>query len=355
MSGDWRQAAFEHSAEDRALKGTSDNWPLSVGIASADAQTAPAAPAGRPGGVQLIAQLQLSDEVARYLRATSSPATRLAYEGDLRDLERWGAAVPCAPAVLAQYAAERARIHKPSTIARRIVGIGQAHELRGMPDPSKAELVRAVLRGIRRAHGVAQRQAQPFLVEDLLRVLPLIDANLRGVRDRALLLLGFASAMRRSELVAIDVEDLTFVPQGMTVNVRWGKTDQEGLGRVVAIPHGSIATACPVRAVQDWIRAGGIQRGALFRRVEKARDVEQERLSAQTVSPVVKHYAACLGLDRNLYSGHSLRSGLVTSASQLGVAGSSIRRQTGHRSESMMNRYVRDGRLFEGNAVGGLL
>jgi integrase len=300
---------------------------------------------------QLIANTGLTAEVARYLTGTLSAATRRAYEGDVHDLIRWGASVPCSPATLSQYAAERAKVHTPSTIARRVVGIGQAHSVRGFSDPSRSELVRAVLKGIRRQHGTAQRQARPFLVEHVLQALELAGDTPIDLRDRALLLLGFATAMRRSELVALNVEDLAIVPQGMTVRIVRSKTDQEAVGRVVAVPRAT-GPSCPVGAVLTWLQVAGIRNGAVFRNGVGA---GSGRLSAQSVSAVVKRHAARIGLEPSLYSAHSLRAGLVTSASRLGASVQCIQRQTGHRSESMVNRYVRDERLFNGSVLKGLL
>lgn len=308
---------------------------------------------GAPGLPSVVESAAVPSEVARYLRGSCAAATRRAYRADLKDFERWGGSVPCSPTTLARYVAERAAIHKPSTLARRVVGIGRAHVAYGFADPSKHELVRAVLRGIRREHGTAQRRAAPLLRDELLAVLGALPHDLRGTRDRAVLTLGFAGALRRSEIVQLDVADLIVVPEGLRVHLRRSKTDQERAGRVIAVPWGR-TMGCPVAAVQAWLQASGIQEGPLFRAVVWGR-VSDRRLSAQSVSVIVKASLATLGKAEAEYSGHSLRAGFVTSAAQAGVGFLMIQQQTGHRSVSMLNRYLRASDLFAGNAAGALL
>lgn len=301
--------------------------------------------------VQSIAQLPR--EVAKYLQSASADATRRAYLGDISDFVRWGGRVPCTAMTLAQYVAARAEVHRPSTVARRVVGIGRSHVACGFPDPSKDDLVRAVLRGVRRAHGSAQRRAAPLLVEDLCSVLERLPNDLRGKRNKALLLLGFAGGMRRSELVQVDVGDLRFSAGGMEVYLRGSKTDQERIGRVIAIPLGR-STHCPVAAMRAWLEAANIDAGPVFRGLGKE-GVSCRRLSGQSVSLIVKVQMAALGRVAAAYSGHSLRAGFVTSAAQAGIGLLMIQQQTGHRSVAMLTRYVRPADPFDGNAAGALL
>jgi len=176
----------------------------------------------------------------------------------------------------------------------------------------------------------------------------------KGVRDRALLLVGFAAALRRAEIVALDRSDFEFVNEGLKIHLRRSKTDQEGVGRTVAVPHGR-TEACPVRAVRHWLELAGIDGGAVFRRVTKAGVVCEARLTAQSVNLIVKGYVKGIGLRPDKYSGHSLRAGLVTSAAQAGVAAHRIMAQTGHQSAEMLGRYIRDANLFVNNAAGLLL
>lgn len=297
---------------------------------------------------------QLPPEVTRYLRGSSSKATRRAYAGDVADFVGWGGRLPCDSMTLARYIAERAVIHRPSTLARRVVGIGRVHVAHGFPDPSKHPLVRAVLCGVRREHGTSQRRASPLLLRELLAVVAALPDDLRGVRDRALLLLGFAGGLRRSEIVQLDVGDLRFVAEGLQVRMRRSKTDQEQVGRTIAVPYGRIS-ACPVNAMKAWLAESKVSEGgAVFRTIVGGR-VTARRMSDQAVSLIVKEQVSKLGLEPAAYSGHSLRAGFVTSAAQAGVGFLMIQQQTGHRSVSMLSRYLRVSNLFEGNAAGALL
>ncbi|WP_371142419.1 site-specific integrase [Burkholderia cepacia] len=287
--------------------------------------------------------------VNAYVAAAISDHTRRAYWGDLADFHRWGGTVPCTPATLAAYIADRAASLSPYTITRRLVGIGRAHLSQGFTDPARSDLVHAVLRGVRRQHGGPQRQAAPLLIEDLLTLLP-VGADLKSQRDRALILTGFAAALRRSELAALDVRDLTFVDQGMVVNLRRSKTDQAGEGRKIAVPYGR-SSACPVTAVAQWLEHAQIIDGAVFRRIGKGGVLRGDCLTAQSVTLIVKERAAAAGLDPSSLSAHSLRAGLVTTAARAGIPPYKIQQQTGHRSLAMLARYIRDANLFDQNAA----
>lgn len=303
------------------------------------------------GSVQSIAEL--SSSVTGYINAAIADNTRRAYRQDLEDFRQWGGTIPATPEVLAGYLADRAETLSPYTLARRVVGISRAHVSQGLADPSKNDLVRTVLRGIRRTNHQFQRQATPLVKHDLFALLPLMTGT-KGLRDRALLLLGFGAALRRSEIVALDVADLEFVRDGLVVLLRRSKTDQESLGRRVAVPYGR-TSACPVNALQAWIEHAQIAEGPVFRSVNKAGQINPNRLSAQSVSLILKDYAQSAGLKAEAISGHSLRSGLVTSAAQAGVAIHRIMAQTGHRSVQMVSKYIRDANLFADNAAGMIL
>ena len=192
-----------------------------------------------------------------------------------------------------------------------------------------------------------------MLHDDLLQILAKAH-GVKGTRDRALMLLGFAAALRRSELVGLDVCDLEFKAEGVVVHLVRSKTDQEGNGRKIAVPYGR-TSLCPVKAVKDWLAIAEVCTGPMFRRVNKAGRISDSRLSDQSVAQVVKCYAAAIGHIASAYSGHSLRSGLVTSAAQAGVSLAKIQEQTGHRSVATLVRYIRDAKIFENNAAGVLL
>jgi integrase len=302
---------------------------------------------------QLQTSTELPSAVAEYVSASLADKTRLAYRGDLADFIAFGGEIPCTPEQLCIYIAERAKNHSPFTIARRVVGISRAHTSQGILDPAKNDLVRAVLRGVRRTHGKPQRQVSPLLKSDLLAILPSMHGT-KGARDRALILLGFAAALRRSELVNLNVEDIVFSKDGLVLYIRRSKTDQAGEGRKIAVPYAR-SCYCPVKAVKNWCSIAKITTGPIFRPVKKNGGVSSGRLTSQVLALVLKAYATSVGLDAANFSGHSLRAGLVTSAAIAGVSSWKIKAQTGHRSDAMIARYVRDTNLFVDNAASAVL
>lgn len=350
-SGFGRRIADEGKAPLNALTDAIDSVQLSIPIN--EGVQAPSASVNCAWPVHSISKTKtLSATVSAYVSAAVADNTRRAYRQDLADLERWGGSVPCTPETLAAFIADRATTLSPHTITRRVVGISKAHTSSGYDDPAKNDLVRAVLRGVRRSHGKAQRQATPLLKHDLMAILPLMVGP-KGLRDRALLMLGFAAALRRSELVALNYADLQFVAEGLIVHLRRSKTDQQAEGRKIAVPYGR-TSACAVKALSEWLEHSQITSGAVFRAVSKGGHVSTERLTPQSVALVVKHYAKLAGLAAADFSGHSLRAGLVTSAAMAGVAIHRIMAQTGHRSIEMVSKYVRDASLFDNNAAGFL-
>lgn len=292
-----------------------------------------------------------------YLQRSKAKNTIKAYQSDWRSFctwcnERHLSSLPADPQTVALYLSDMAdRGYRTSTIGRHMISIGLAHRTKGFPSPTSDEMVRAVWRGIRNTLGVAPQGKSPILVEDLRRMLQHAPNDLMGLRDRALLLIGFAGAFRRSELVSLNVEDTEFVREGLVITLRRSKTDQEGEGRKVGIPYGSFIETCPVRALQAWLNTAGIESGPLFRPVTKAHDVRDARLSDKTVARVVKKYVRLIGLDQRHFAGHSLRAGLATSAAMAGVSERDIMEQTGHRSPMMVRRYIRDSNLFRSNAA----
>lgn len=296
----------------------------------------------------------LSEQVRTYVRDSVSENTRRAYKTDLEHFAAWGGSVPCEPEIVAAYLAEHAHVLAVATLKRRIAAISVAHEARGHTSPTSAKIVKAAMRGIQRTYGSAQRQAKALLVEDLMRIMALLGDNPKDTRDKAILLMGFAGGFRRSELVALNVEDIDLVRQGMTLNIRRSKTDQTGEGRTIGIPFAR-GRYCPVRTFETWRDMARISEGPLFRPVTRHGRIGNDRLSGEAVSVVVKERIAAIGHDPERYSGHSLRAGLATSAAMAGLSTLAIRQQTGHRSDATLARYVRIGELFTNNVVGVLL
>jgi integrase len=297
---------------------------------------------------------QYSVAVEGYLHRSLSDNTHRAYEADLAHFHDWGGTIPATSEAVAEYLAVHGQMLSMATLDRRVVSISQAHAERGFPSPTQSGLVRGVRRGIKRVHGDAQRRAAPLSTSDLLTVLEAMGEGAKAVRDRALLLMGFAGAFRRSELVALDRGVLEFVRQGLVVHLRHSKTDQVYEGRKLGIPYGS-DTLCPVKALTDWLSLLPATCGPIFRRVDRHGNVLDQRLAPEAVSLIVKDRVAAAGFNPSLYSGHSLRAGFATAAAQAGMAGWKIRRQTGHASDAMLARYIRDGELFGDSAVGALL
>ena len=207
-----------------------------------------------------------------------------------------------------------------------------------------------MLQGIRRRKGVAPDQVHAIALDDLRKMVAALPEGLAGSRDHALLLLGFAGAFRRSELVALNVEDLEKTEDGVVVHIRRSKTDQEAAGRHVGIPYGS-TNLCPVTAPRHWLEAALISSDPVFRKVDRHGHVGAEHLSPSSVAAIVNRAAALAGLAPELFSGHSLRAGLATSAAANGATETVIMAQTGHRSTAMVRRYIRRGNLFRQNAA----
>lgn len=257
-----------------------------------------------------------------------------------------GGKIPATPQMVANYAAKFAGVLAVATIQRRLIAIHQAHTEQGLKSPVVDRLVKRTMQGIRRTFGVAQRRVKALVKTDLLEILVMVNRQkpLKAARDRALLLVGFAGALRRSELVAIQCADITRFEAGMEILLRRSKTDQEGVGRAVWIPHAEDAERCPVAAFDQWLTLSGIDRGPVFRWVSRHGNlVGTKGLTSQSVALVVKrsvkrvHGAAAT----KAVSGHSLRAGYCTEAALVGMAPWQIREQTGHKSDVTLAKYIR--------------
>jgi site-specific recombinase XerD len=299
------------------------------------------------------------DTALRFAEAEKAQATRAAYASDWRDFAAWCAArgatpLPAHGGIVAAYLSDLAdRGRKSSTIGRRAAAIGHRHKLAGHEPPTSQEGVRVVLRGIRRTIGAARAGKAPATADILTAMLRLCPPTLAGSRDRALLALGFAGAFRRSELVALEVADLTEAPDGLRVLIRRSKTDQEREGAEIAIPRGYRLR--PVEAVQAWMAAAEISEGPLFRPVLKGGRIQREPLSAFSAAQIVKRYAERAGLDPAAYAGHSLRSGFLTSAAESGASILKMIEVSRHKSVDVLRGYVRRADLFREHAGAAFL
>lgn len=297
------------------------------------------------------------ERASGYARAEKATATRRAYSSDFAIFSAWcvdrGAMpLPASPATVAAFLAfEAYRGVRPSTIGRRVAAIRYAHKIAGHAPPTDDERVKATVRGIRRELGTARHKKTPATAERII-AMAATGKGVAAIRDRALLLLGFAGAFRRSELVALDFEDIEQTEAGMKVTIRQSKTDQEGAGATIAIVRGSVA--CPVAALTAWLTAAGITSGPVFRSIRKGGKVG-ERLTDRSVANIVKHHAERVGLEPALFAGHSLRSGFLTSAAARGASLFKMMDQSRHRSVETLRGYVRDAEIFKDHAGTGLL
>jgi len=305
----------------------------------------------------LVVPAATAERAREYASQSKAENTLKAYRNDWSDFAAWceqhGAdPLPASPQTVGLYLTDRAASLKPATLQRRLTSISQAHRVAGERLDTGHPAIRDVWAGIRRVHGTAQNAKAPTVTADIRAMIEAAPDSLRGARDRALLLVGFAGAFRRSELVGIDVADVETTREGLVINLRKSKTDQEGQGVRIAIPYGSNPDTCPVRAVEAWRAAAGIETGPLFRSVNQHGHVSPAGLSDKAVALIVKGYAAQLGLDPAKYAGHSLRAGFATAAAMSDVSERRIMDQTRHKSVNMVRRYIREGNLFRDNAAG---
>ena len=293
--------------------------------------------------------------VAAYVACSLAPNTQRAYVSDLRHFKKWGGSIPATPLQVAKYLAAHAKKLKVCTLIRRLAAIASAHAAIGRVSPTQSTLIRATLRGIKRVHGMAQLQAKPITLA-MLRILvrPCAEhSGVRTARDRALLLVGFAGGFRRSELVRIAPADLAFSRSGVTVTLRRSKTDPHSHGRTVGLPYG-LGSLCAVKALKHWLRilrrvCVDAESQPLFRRVDRY-GLVGHALGHAAVGSILRDRMLANGLTADGFSAHSLRAGLVTAAAQAGASTWAIQRQTGHRSESTVHRYIRGISPFKMNA-----
>ena len=300
------------------------------------------------------------EAAAAFARNEKAAATKAAYRSDFALFHAWCGqrgitALPAtAEAVAAFLAHEADRGCAAATVTRRCAAIRYAHCLAEFDPPTNSERVRATLRGIRRTVGTAPARKTPVLADTARAMALSVPPGLKGLRDRALLLLGFAGAFRRSELIGLDVVDLAETEEGLRVTIRRSKTDQEGHGEVIAIIRGTGDT-CPVKAVKAWLAAGAITEGPIFRPVAKGGQLGTGRLSGKSVCTLVQAYATRLGLDAEAFGAHSLRSGFLTSAARRGASVFKMRDVSRHKSMDVLQAYVRDADLFRDHAGAGFL
>jgi site-specific recombinase XerD len=287
-------------------------------------------------------------ETLNNLRNSKSPNTLRAYESDYKDflqfcLKNNFSSLPADPKILSLYLTNLSQTSKFSTLKRRIASISIIHKLKGHYIDTKHPLIMENLLGIKRRKGSNQKAKKPLLISDLKLIIDVINTlqgkELRKTRDKALILIGFAGGFRRSELVALENDDVEFVNEGVKIFVKRSKTDQSGEGMTKAIPSFNNAFYCPVLHLQDWMAKGKSENKRIF------------PISDKSVALMIKKYANLAGLDGTKYAGHSLRSGFATSTAESGAEERNIMAMTGHKSSQMVRRYIHEANLFKNNAL----
>jgi len=315
----------------------------------------------RPGDLLVMQPLEaVRAQAAAYAQRSCADNTLRGYASQWRMFDEWCrardlASLPCSPETLQLYLSERAQAVRVSTLEHARAAVAYVHRQAGYDKaqlPHRHPIVNDTLEGISRERGVAPRRVSPLLIDDLRAVVRALPSTPAGKRDRALLVLGFVGALRRSELAALRVSDVAFTPDGLRVTIRRSKTDQHGEGAPVALPSSRFPASCPVRTLKAWLDAAGIRDGRVFRSLSNGRTGES--LSDRAIADIVKQAAAAAGLEGD-YSGHSLRAGLATSAARAGKQDHQILKQGRWKTHTMLATYVRDANLFgPHNAADGL-
>jgi integrase len=303
----------------------------------------------------LVAELRIAARAAA--DSSRAKSTERAYSNDWRDFCAFARLIgraphPAEPETVALYVTDLARRGRaPATIARRLVSIAVYHRATGYPSPTEHGVVRAVVSGLRRQLGVAQQQKTALEIDSLRVVLARIPRDVRGLRDRALLLIGWAAALRRSELAALGASDLRFEPDGLIIELRRSKTDQEAAGEAVPVPFGTQAQTCPVRALREWLAAAGND-GAVFRRIDRHGNIGSN-LTATAIATIIRARASAAGIPGD-FAGHSLRAGIATTAAHAGRSEASIMRHGRWKSIQVARRYIRHGSRWLDNPAANL-
>ena len=303
----------------------------------------------------------LQEETLLNLQSSKARNTVRAYKSDFNHFGLFCAqngfkSLPSEPKIVSLYLTYLStKEAKMSTLKRRLVSIGVIHRLKGYYLDTKHPSIIENIMGIKRRKGSIQKSKKPLLINDLKQLIDVIDEkkneDIKKLRDRSIILVGFAGGFRRNEIVSLDYDDLDFVEEGLKIQIRRSKTDQFGEGSVKALPYFDSSKYCPVISLKNWIKISKIESGALFRSFVKGSKLSKNRLTDQTVALLIKEYLKLAGIDSKNYSGHSLRSGFATSAAESGAEERTIMAMTGHKSTEMVRRYIKEANLFKNNAL----
>lgn len=306
---------------------------------------------------------RLAEAASQFAEGARAENTRRAYAADWADFSAWCQdaggvdALPAEPATVANYLTAKAGELRVSTLARRLAAIRDKHLEADLQVPESAEL-RRVWSGIRKTCGRPPTKKKALVREDLARVVAALPGSLTGIRDRAILLIGFAGALRRSELAAIELDGpqagtvrLVFVAEGVEVQLQRSKGDQEGKGQAVGVPYTGTAL-CPVQALEAWLKASRIGSGPVFRRIDRWGRLGSSAISPATAAAVVKRSCSAVGLNPRVFAGHSLRRGFITTASRAGADPDRLRRHARHARIDTTLGYIEEAGRFEESLAG---
>jgi site-specific recombinase XerD len=303
----------------------------------------------------------LQEETLINLQSSKASNTVRAYKSDFSDFGVFCAqngfkSLPSEPKVVSLYLTHLStKDAKMSTLKRRLVSIGVIHKLKGHYLDTKHPAIIENIMGIKRRKGSFQKAKKPILINSLKKIINVIDQQkkeeIKKLRDRSIILIGFSGGFRRNEIVSLDYDDLDFVPEGLKLSIRRSKTDQFGEGFMKALPYFDSSKYCPVVSLKKLLDLSKIKSGPVFRRFVKGSKLSENRLTDQTVALLIKEYLNLAGIDSKNFSGHSLRSGFATSAAESGVEERSIMSMTGHKSSEMVRRYIKEANLFKNNAL----
>ena len=313
---------------------------------------------------ELVTDLKsLHEETLNNLKNSKANNTLRAYKSDFKDFSTFCAmhgfdSLPTEPKIVSLYLTHLSKNSKISTLRRRLVSIGMVHKLKGYYLDSKHPIIIENLLGIKRVKGSIQKGKKPILINHLKSIINVIDQletdEIKKIRDKTILLVGFGGGFRRTELISIDHEDLEFVTEGVKITIKRSKTDQFGEGMIKGLPYFNNEKYCPVINLKKWLEISNIKSGPIFRRFAKGSVLTNYRLTDQSVVLIIKSYLNLAGIENKNYSGHSLRSGFATVASESGADERSIMAMTGHKTTQMVRRYIQEANLFKNNALNNI-
>ncbi len=310
---------------------------------------------------ELTTDLKLLHEATlNYLKNSKANNTLRAYKSDFKDFGAFCSkhglsSLPSEPKIVSLYLTHLSKKSKISTLRRRLVSISVVHKLKGHYLDTKHPIIIENLMGIKRIKGSMQKGKKPILISHLKSIINVIDESkiedIKKLRDKTIILVGFGGGFRRSELISIDHDDLEFVPEGLKITIRKSKTDQFGEGMIKGLPYFTNEKYCPVASLKKWLDVSKINSGPIFRKFNKGSSLSDKRLTDQSVVLLMKEYLNLAGIENKNFAGHSLRSGFATAAAASGADERSIMDMTGHKTTQMVRRYIKEANIFKNNAL----